>query len=268
MNVKKDRMNSIQDFKQVHISSSIRQYFGEGFKQLWGLEEYSDPNKPAVFFGMGAEQDLEILKAHNSYSIIVWAGGEFETPLIREVSIIPKTIQIGYGWISKKLKELQIKHTEIYLPVKDYSRFEPTPLGDKIYVYRGIHGNREGYFKWNSIIKPLIKHYGENNIIFTEKQPLKTLIEDYYNNCFVYVKPNERGGSTAMWELGLMGRRVIANNQGRAPHVLNYNSLQDIIDLIDKEADRIGTIQKDLSQSVRETLIFSKDWLNLSYYGK
>lgn len=256
------------DFKQVHISFSIREYFGEPFKAKWNLTEYHDKTKPAVFLGLGTKDDIIKLRNHESYSIIIWAGGEFTPELVSYVHSIPLTIQVGYGWMVNTYKQLKVPYTELYIPIKDYSMFHPSPLGDKIYVYKGIHGNRSSYFQWDSIVQPLINYYGQDRIIYTSFQPIDKLINEYYNNSFIYVKPNDKGGSTTMWELGLMGRRTISNNQGNIPSVLNYNSVNDIITHINNEMQYIGTIQYDVSNNINNTLIQTNNWLNLDFYEK
>lgn len=254
------------DFTQAHVSFMVKQYFEEGFRSRWKLEEYSDPNKPCVFFGLYTEEDRNIFLNHKSYSIVIWGGGEFNDANILLAANKEKSILIGYGWMIEKYKTLGIPYQKVILPVKDYSMFKPSPLGDKVYVYAGIHGNRHGYFKWDSMIKPLFKEYGEDKFIFTSYRDIDELIEEYYNNCFLYIKPNEKGGSTAMWELGLMGRKTVANSQGSLPNVIEYSTIDDIKKTIDTEAKKIGTIQDTLAKEVNNCLMNTNEWLNLTYY--
>lgn len=256
------------DFKQVHISFSIKEHFGAPFKEKWNLIDYYDENQPAVFLGLGTYDDIIKLQNHKSYSIIIWAGGEFKPELVSYVHTIPNTIQVGYGWMINMYKQLGIPYTELYIPIKDYSIYQPTPLGDKIYVYYGIHGNRQTYFQWDTIIEPLIRYYGSDRVIYTSFQPTDILIDNYYKQSFIYVKPNDKGGSTTMWEMGLMGRKTIANNQGNIPGVLNFNSLDDIICHIDNEMELIGTTQDELATQINNTLMQTNTWLNLDFYEK
>lgn len=254
------------DFTQAHVSSTIKQYFELGFRSRWDLEEYSDPKRPCIFFGLYTEEDRKIFLNHKSYSIVIWGGGEFVNGNILLAASKEKCILVGYGWMIEKYEALGIPYQKLIIPVKDYSRFKPSPLGDKIYVYAGIHGNRHGYFKWDSIIKPLMNEYGEDRFIYTSFRSIDELVEEYYSKCFLYIKPNEKGGSTAMWELGLMGRKTVANSQGSLPNVLGYTSINDIKEIIDTEAKKIGTVQETLAEEVNDCIMNTNEWLNLLYY--
>ena len=97
-------------------------------------------------------------------------------------------------------------------------------------------------------------------------QPITTLINQFYNQCFVYVKPNPRGGSTSMWELAHMGRKTIAQNQDGAPNVLEYKDINDIINLIYQEEKKIGTIQEQVSKDTQKIFMNKSDWLTLDFW--
>jgi hypothetical protein len=71
---------------QAYVSPTLETTFGENFRTLWQLEKYSDPSKPAVFFGLYTKADLDILVSHKSYSIVVWGGGDMRAESLREVS--------------------------------------------------------------------------------------------------------------------------------------------------------------------------------------
>ena len=42
----------MRDINQVHISSVLEEYFGEGFRKKWNLSKYHDPNSPSIFLGI------------------------------------------------------------------------------------------------------------------------------------------------------------------------------------------------------------------------
>lgn len=254
------------DFEQIYISSVLETYFGENLRRRWNLKPYSDPNKPSIFLGWYDNNDGNVISNHKSNMVFLWGGGDFQPDRIRFINNKPNTYQIGYGWQKQIYQSLNIPFKEFILPIKDYSDFKPTPLGENIYVYKGIHGNRSDYFKWNEIVKPLMDVFGEERVIYAEHQPIEYIIEHYYNNCFVYVKPNEKGGSTTMWELGYMGRKTITQNQGELPNILEYKDINDIINLVMLESEKIGTIQSNLSDQVHNIFMNSNDWLNISYY--
>ena len=47
----------MKDFNQVYISDCLS-HFKEGFINKWGLKEYTNPNKPSIFFGLYSQQDI------------------------------------------------------------------------------------------------------------------------------------------------------------------------------------------------------------------
>lgn len=255
----------MKDFNQLY---SPMVYFKEGMKERWKLDEYHDPYAPAVFLCIHDPKDVQTFVNHKGPKLLYFAGADCTPEKINIVKNTPNVVCIGWSpWVTQILKSNNIPYKEFNLPLKHYNEFKPTPLGENIYVYKGIHGNREDYFKWNEVITPLQQVFGKDRIIYTSHQPFNILIDKYYNDCFVYIKPNERGGSTAMWELGYMGRKTISTNQGDLPHVLNFNSLEHIIELIMEESKKIGTLQIELSNSVHNKFQNDNEWLYLDFYN-
>lgn len=255
----------MRDFDQAYVSD-VLPHFKKGFMDKWGFKEYTDPTKPAVFLGLYSSKDINVFKNHKSYKILHFGGNDFHSPQIEIVRNSPNTFLVGYGWLGEGLIQNNLPYKEVIVPLKSYDEFTPTPLGENIYIYKGLHGTRYDYFKWNEIVKPLQQVFGEDRIIYTEHKSIEEVRENYYNNCFVYVKPNERGGSTSMWELGHMGRKTITFNQGNLPNVLNFVTLDDIIQHIMEESTKIGTIQKEVAKQTYDVMINSDKWLNIDYY--
>ena len=122
-----------------------------------------------------SDKDRSVLANHKNKSLVIWGGKDmsYEKSLTLVKSLVDKKISATWvypGFFSKILDNYNIKHKKIYIPIKDYNPFQPEVLGDKIYCYKGVLGNRGDYFKWNEIIKPLIDRYGLEKIIFTEKK--------------------------------------------------------------------------------------------------
>ena len=69
-----------------------------------------------------------------------------------------------------------------------------------------------------------------------------------------------------MWELAHMGRKTIAQNQGGASNVLEYKSLDHMIDLIYEESEKIGTIQEDVYNNIKNIFQESDEWLSLKFW--
>jgi len=254
---------------QAYVSPTLEKTFGSNFRSKWGFKKYSDIRKPAVFFGMYSDIDRKAFINHKGISIVVWGGGDMKPnslQLVKSVIDANRSYTGAYsGEFSDILKSNGISHKQIYIPLKDYSNFTPTPLGDKIYAYRGVNGNRESYFKWNEVISPIIKHFGEDTVIYTERESIDNLLENYYKKSFIYIKPTPKGGCTAMFELGHMGRKTIGNGLGNLPNVLSYKSTSDIIKLIEDESKYIGKIRYDICTSTKNIFIGS-EWTHLDFW--
>lgn len=256
-----------QQVFQCYASEPMEEHFAKGLRERWNLSEYSDTNAPTVMFGWyNDDEDVAFLNNHKGPLIMLWGGADMNQHRAVPLSRRPNTYQLGYAWQSRILTSWNVSHKQAIVPIKDYTRFTPVPLGDKIYVYKGWRVDRGGYFKWNEFIQPLIREWGEDNFIFGMGHDIDYVHENFYKKSFVYIKPNERGGSTGMWELGCMGRKTIAQNQGDAPNVLEYSDIRDIANLVNQEAKKIGTVQEDVSIQVQKYMMNTNEWLNLDWW--
>jgi len=256
---------------QVYISPTLEATFGENFRNFWKLKKYSNPTSPAIFFGLYTQADLDVLTVHKSNSIIIWGGGDMRHDSLSYVYNITTNgngFTLAYpGEFSKILKDYSIPHKLLYLQIKNYSEFASCPLGDKIYVYRGIKGTRSNYFQWDNVITPLIKYFGENKIIYTDNLLIPELMENFYKKSFVYVKPTPKGGCTAMFELGHMGRKTIGIGHSDLPNFIKYKSIPHLIKLIEHESKYIGSIQTNISEETRN-IFCGREWLDLNFWKK
>jgi len=264
-----DLKNIHMEFNQVNVSSMLETNFGDVFRKKWKLKKYYDENKPCVFVGLYNPEDVRKFINHKSYRIIIWGGGDMKPPRLNIVAKVindGRTFTYAYpGQFSKILEKHKIPHKKIYIAFKDYTLFEPTPLGDKIYVYTGIHGNKSKHFKWDEVIKPIINHFGEDSIIYSKDQKIEDLKENFYNKCFVYIKPNELGGCTTMFELGHMGRKTIGIGHEGLPNFISYNNIKDLINKIDIEKSKIGKKQLEVSKQTKKVFV-GEEWLNLKFW--
>jgi hypothetical protein len=259
-----------KDFNQVYVSNVLEKYFGLNFRNRWNLSKYSDVYSPSVFLGLYEQRDLEIIVKHKGEKILIWGGGDMKTSTLKFISNIQPQHKINTwaypGDFSDTLSLHNIRHKELYIPLKDYSNFKPVTLGKNIYLYKGVNGNRPDYFKWNEIIDPLIKVFGQDRIIFTNNLPMNELIEKVYKNCFVYIKPTPKGGCTTMFELGHMGIRTIGKNHKDLNIFSHYESVQQLIDLVKQESQYIGIIREDISESIKKSFI-GEEWLTLEFWN-
>jgi hypothetical protein len=258
-------------FNQVRVSPTLENTFGKNFRNKWSLQEYTDPSEPAIFFGLYTDSDLQALLNHKNKSLVVWGGADMRDPqlsTVRDLVNSKKCSTLAYpGIFSKTLSKYSIPHKELYIPVKDYSRFKSIPLGDKIYVYKGINGNRSQYFQWEEVIVPVIKHFGESSVIYTNSVSLDSLVEDFYAKSFIYVKPSPKGGCTAMFELGCMGRKTTGQGYHGLSNFITYKNTDHLMKIIGQESKKIGTLQDEVSLNTHSVFV-GPDWLNLDFWKK
>ena len=69
-----------------------------------------------------------------------------------------------------------------------------------------------------------------------------------------------------MWQLGHMGRKTIAQNQDGAPNVLEFKDPKHIIELVQQEAKKIGTMQEQVAIDTANFFDDDFRWLNIDYY--
>lgn len=254
---------------QVYVSPTLETTFGENFRTLWNLQKYHNDRTPAVFLGLYTASDLEKLVSHKSTSIVIWGGADMRSDALITVQKLVragKCFTFAYpGEFSNILTSYNIPHKQLYVPIKSYSDFQPSPLGDKIYVYRGVKGTRSNYFKWDDVIQPLINQLGEDRFIYTDNLSVSSLIDDYYKKCFVYIKPTPKGGCTAMFELGHMGRKTIGVGHVGLPNFIEYYKPSQIIKLIEIEAEKIGTLQPEISQNTQD-IFTGREWLDFDFW--
>ncbi len=258
----------MKDFKQVHVSEGLTP-FKKGYIEKWGLKEYFNSNLPSVFFGLYTQQDINLFTQHKAEKILVWGGNDMhdhQFNIVRNEIQKNNTFTFGPpGEFDEVLKLKNIPHKTCYIPNKDYSSLPFSPLGENIYIYKGLHGNRPDYYLFNEIVVPLIEVFGEDRIIFTEYKSFNDLVENYYKDCFVFIKPIKKGGCSTMYELAHMGRRTLGKGHPNLPFFTEYKDLAHLIDLILEESLHIGKKRNDVKKSI-ESLFIGEEWLNLSYW--
>ena len=259
----------VKDFNQVFVSQHGVQFFEEGFKNTWDLNPYKDPNQPSIFFGMYHWDDVVRMEQHKGPKIIIWGGNDMQPQQLNYVANLQKQQEI-YTWVypgefSDTLSKYNIKHKKLYIALKDYSTFSPITLGENIYVYKGVHGNRHNHYRWEEVVSPLIKVFGEDRIKFTNHLPMNELIEKVYKDCFVYIKPNPKGGCTSMFELAHMGVRTIGKNHKNLDCFTEYSDIPNLLDLIMEESKFIGKTRKDIANSTKE-IFTGPEWLDLNFW--
>jgi len=278
------------NFNQCYFSEGLK-FFEKEALNAWSCVPYNDLNKPAIFHGIYHKKDIKTFNNHNSHKLLMLGGGDVKN--IKYITNTKNTYFMGYDNFTIKLLE------NLGIKCKPYPHAASTladipinyPLGDKIYVYSGNHkrdylsddkGTNKGLY--NECIKPLIDILGVKKFIFAKKYTKKKLIQKVYKSCFIFIKPNVLGGLTTMWEMGKMGRKTITSDLIKIPNVYNadleynkkdsyfdtknvigYKDLQNVIDLINRESEKIGNCNIETSwQTIN--LIKHKPWKKLDYW--
>ena len=261
-----------EDFNQSYISPALND-FKEGFNGKWNFSDYNNVNTPAVFLGMYGPDDAKAFINHKGPRIMVFAGNDMHPP---QLNLVSQHINDGKtfalappGEFSNTLTSFNIPHKKEYWAVKSYDNLTPTPLGENIYVYLGRPDNRRlEYFKYNEIIKPLIHVFGEDRVNWVTENstlPFDELKNKYYEKAFCYVRPNSRGGATAMHELAHMGRRTIGLGFPELEYSTEFTDIENLIELIVEESKYIGETRPDVANSVKD-LFLGNEWLSLDYW--
>jgi len=243
---------------QAVVANNI-DFFKENFMNRWGFVEYTDPNKPCVFFGASESEDL--IQKNNSVKVVLPVSPsdflDFNTITNRKnlYLISPPSDSIPQ----------EVIHKDLIVEIKDYSKFNPTPLGDKIYAYTGF---KNGWFP-NDISKlEEIQNHIDYEIITTSHNDksdlydINYLKENYYDKCFLNLNFSNNHGMTTVRELGLMGRMTIMSGEYyNYPCLIRCKDNDDIIRIINEEASKIGTLQNSInSHNIGEEWIDTEFW--------
>jgi len=291
-----------RDFNHIIISPYLK-FFGEQMKDRWGLIEITEKNihkykdVPAVVLGYHLNKVpsyKNLIDKHVGPQIICWGGGgDLLDPNLyyaknRKISNSNlnyvknrKSLTYSIGKsndVKNILTKYNIPFLERYVPYKDYSLYKPTPLGTGIYCHVGWfdHPQARKRLCWETLVKPLIKKYGNDvkYVPFVNGRRFNTNeMINLYDKCCVYMKPKPLGGSTTMWDMAYMGRKTICHNMSDMYHIIDGppnicggKNLNKLFDLIDIERSKFGTIAHDVAESAFKEHIQTDEWLTLEFW--
>lgn len=226
--------------KQVRFSDSVK-FFEKEFCDFWNVTPYKDPNAPCLFAGVYSRQDVFHINHHKGFKV-VWNNGRVRNELF--IHLIPKDLVVlkYTDAIDHTVIEDRYKIKRARFQLKDYSMFKPNKLGNKICCYLGSPKMRNLYgFPEVQRLKNITKHEIIISYLGKTREQMKSSI---YDNCFVYFKPVLVGGAETANELALMGRKTVSPARGE--YYLNYNTIQQAKELIDKEAQHIGEFRESV----------------------
>ena len=244
--------------KQVLIGKTVN-FFKEDLIKRWGLHDYYDSNAPALFFGIEGNRDR--IKNHKGFKLI-FPVDKSCTWNLNQMENMENLIVIDRPHIHIPNKFKKVKGE---FEIKNYEMFKPCILGDKIHAYVGQKERRKDFkydliteiqkkINYEIVISEKINNRNYDNILLTKN--------GIYNNCFLNLNFSEDSGLTTVIEMGLMGIKTITNNKSRWECMIPYNDIEDIINTINNESKKIGTLQKGIDiHSINEV------WMNLKYWN-
>ena len=226
-------------------------------------------SKPMIFFGVYRDEDIELIKNHNSYSLIIW-GGSDSIPHNKRRNIQHKLFTTKKNifhiaqskWIANDLKSYKYPFKQIPWYSLKKNLFKCSKKGKCIYIYMS---NSKFYGK--DIYDKIIEKLGNKYEIIHRNKPFipNEEMPSVYSKCFIGLRlvPHDGLGSTVQ-ELGLMGIKCVHN--GNSPSALNYKNIDDILKHIENEAKTIGLKDEELSKKVYNYLTIPDNFFNVSTY--
>jgi hypothetical protein len=281
---------------QIYMNKILSMTFMEDMIKVYGLNAYHDDYSPAIFYGIQTNEELEVLKRNKSLKIIVWIGGDInhdmigsrgrKTVVYNKISTINNLTKIRHiaisSFIKKSLTLLSVPHISIPFMGVNFDNFKPITKGPCIYLYTTLLN--ENCYGHDYYVR-LMEKYPDIKFIVTcckffykktvrNKMPLKYGITNYnkkdlvtkiYPQCFIGLRLTKHDGLAAtVQELGLLGIKTIHN--GCSPSSLNYSTFEDICTHIDNERKKIGTIDYETANTVKEYLSLDKNFFSTTYY--
>lgn len=231
-------------------------FFKDGLISRYGFREYTDNTSPTLFLGI-CYKGIDVINSHKGIKIV-----HCITPLdeLNVNKLNKENLFLFYGPHIDKSLNLNMK--KLNIEFKNYNLFKPNTLGNKIYCY--MRDKIEFKFELTKQIEKKSGYeiiYGGTGIDVHTYLSIEELKEKYYDNCFLNLNLSEKHGFVTVRELGLMGRKTIMNTPYDFPSIIKFNDIDHIIELINQESKKIGTIQESINPHHQ-----SDDWLFLDFW--
>ncbi len=251
--------------RQGYIRKSMDKIFPM-FMRRFNLRPASKGDQPMVVFGCYTEADFNLMVMHDAPIIMVWLGSDFalfgQRALWNDMDIYH--VAIG-RWMEQDLQERGLRYKRVNLIGSSLvDSLQPEPLGNAVYTY--LHEKRPEYYGASLVAELQKRLEGEIEFIIHLGliKPQKQM-PDVYRKCFAGLRLVEHdGGSEAVIEMGLMGRRTVHN--GDTPASLRWKTVDDIVRILRSQRKLSGSVDAALSQQVRNHIQMTDEWLDLDWW--
>lgn len=164
-----------------------------------------------------------------------------------------------------RIKDILEVKKYLTVPVKSFEMFDVRPLGDKIYFYGRTEKDRWTEVFKKHILDSIIKHFGEDKVLIgLQGNTMETMRDEYYARSFINLNFTKEVGFTSCLEMAHMGRKSISNYPAR--FCVPYKDEKSILNMIECEARRIGTVRDDIASAARQYYQASDEWLNVDFW--
>lgn len=249
----------MKKINQIIIGGGVS-FFKKKMMKKYGLVEYNNIHEPAILNGMYNDNNLRMAKNHKSHLTIVWCGGDALLYLPKKYNEIKKLKNVRHiaksEFISNDLKKYGIEH--IILPITGTIPIKNRKdRGENIYVYV----DKKRTKKYGCHLLNEIRKKSNKNIIIADKFTYnETQLNKVYKSCFIGLRLTEHDGlPNTVLELGLMGRMCVYN--GELPNAIQYNSVDDIIKIINEEYERRHEDNQHIVDDMFNYLNIGDNWM-------
>lgn len=256
--------------EQIRVSKSVS-YFAPFMQSKFGLHTYNNPTKPALFFGCYRRSDVRAILNHMVCPVILWGGTDaanLKNGKYKEIRRRKNIAHVAQSiFISEDLQKFGIPHVLLPVCAAPLEKFSPCELGNSVYFYYGTK-KKWKFYGGNYVerlqdempdLKVIKRSSGGKNSVPANQMP------GIYSKCFIGLRlvPHD-GISWSVIEMGLMGRRVVHN--GDAPNAIPWSNYQDVKRAVLQERKKIGSINIELAEQVKDYIDIGEDWLDTDYY--
>jgi len=252
--------------RQCYMCAGLRPKFS-AFAERWGLRPYGDSSRPAVFYGVYGDANLNALRRHRGLAVVVWCGTDAqmnaERPLFRQ----PHMRNVATSrYHARRFGRLGLRWKRLNLLGSPADDLEACDLGDEVYAYAPSHRPREYGRPAVLRARAALEQKGiRMTLTDSARQLSREGVVEAYRRAFVGIRLTSHDGAAASaLELGLMGRRSICN--GDAPCCVPWKNEAELVSLVIAERDRGPADAAETAEATRGFLQTSPEWLDEEFW--